>query len=74
MSRIEVCVCDHCGQRTDDYYEKKGWIHFDSSEHIEITVTNGRDKEGIAKTKYERVKELHFCRLLCLNNWLKKLR
>lgn len=72
----EVIVCDQCKKETYDFYESQGWIRIESaaSSSITILIAMGRRQAGDAKhSGYVNVKELHFCCIDCLSEYLKNL-
>jgi hypothetical protein len=73
MSKKEFTICDVCKKESRDRYESFGWIHFESSAFVQITVSKGRKKDGTAKTGYCQNEELDFCSLPCLVEKIRKL-
>jgi len=75
--RKEIYVCDGCGKTTDNYYDEKGWIIFEGVDSgICATITEGRKRDGTAKTKFHEPpyeEKLIFCCTRCLIKFLKNL-
>jgi hypothetical protein len=74
--RKEIEVCDFCGKQYQDSYAAKGIIKIRASS---ITVTDGRRKDGCAKSGFcwrgNIIKdELLFCNENCLIGFLNKRR
>ena len=70
-----IYTCDQCGKRTDDFKAEKGWIYIRASGgyNLLITVTGGRnnDNKGSSVSRSAIRKELYFCKVKCLNEFLK---
>lgn len=71
MSSKQITECDGCGQTTDDYYERPGWIHF--GETVSVTRSIGRAPDRMAKTDYLSW-VTDFCSIDCLRAALDSLR
>ncbi len=66
----EIYECEVCKKRTKEHFcDEIGWIVIKGES---ILISQGRDKNGTAKSIYKVFSELHFCSEKCFLHWLRR--